>query len=150
MTDQTKTRPGYLRRMFALTFGFKRPPAPPAACTDCGEAHEESPLAAALKAAFGPSEAVTSRTWAPAFARKVKSGDVVNIPRSELARVALSVLEVDRHEDPEDPLHGSVSLLAVNAADPGAEPIAATIPGVAAVRIEVSAPDSPADLGGAR
>jgi hypothetical protein len=141
--------------VFAGVFGFPRPrkPAPqslPCACA-CGEDHDLPPALAAVLAQrrAGPeaSPEVSARDWAPAFADEVRQGQVINIPRSDVAGLALSVLRVRTHEEGGEFGGAAVTFLAVNVADPSM-PVAPTLSIHAGLRIAVSAPDSLAGMGG--
>ena len=157
MSDQTE-RPGFMRRVLSGVFGVSRPPAPDpsprvavvARPCGCGEDHPTD-LAAAL---FGqrkpvpPSVEVSSREWVVAFADKVTPGSVINIPRSDVDRLALRVLEVREH-DVGGEFERAVTFLAVDVAD-ASQPFSPTLSVHQGLRIAVSAPDSPAGLGGAR
>jgi hypothetical protein len=150
MPGQSNSRPGLLRRVFrrrADSAGLPRVEAVPLPVPcPCGEEHEVPPVVAAViasarRAAF-PGAEVAGREWVVAFADAVKTGDVINIPRSEVAGFALRVLEVRVHEEAE-----AVTFLAVDVAD-ASVPFSPSLSVHTGVRIAVSAPDSLADLAG--
>ena len=150
MKSETSQRPNLLRRVLAGMFRASRPPVPPempvsAPCA-CGKEHEVPPVLEALFGRARPSVEVSSREWYVAFADKVTPGNVINIPHSDVARLALRVLEVRRHEDGEFDGH-AVTFLAVDVAD-ASQPYSPTLSVHTGLRIAVSAPDSPAGLGG--